>query len=550
MAFDVRELTVRINGDVKDLKKALDETSNNTHSFGKAMDKAFKVTATAALAVGGALTAIGISSVKSFEDSQDIIAQTNAVLKSTGGVAGVTADQVDKLATSLQKVSKYSDEDVRSAENMLLTFTSIGKDVFPDATKVVLDMSTALGQDLKSSSIQLGKALQDPINGVTALRRVGVNFSEAQQKVIDKLVETGKTSEAQKMILKELQKEFGGSAEAAGKTFTGQLAILNNQLDDVKEAIGQVIINALTPLASKLSEFVASDKFQNWVKEVTAWMQTNLPKAINYISTIIWPILKKAFEDTWPVIQVLWNVLKGLLEWISKNTWVLGVLAGAFIAVKTAMVIDSAVKAFSAGMAIVRGEAILTSATLRGTITTLGVMRGALAFLVANPWVIAVGIVGTAAVLADLYTIKKAVDGVSKSWDEMKAKKVPVNIDGHQSSVGGQSSLGLIEQFKHSFGFRASGGPVTSGSPYIVGEEGPELVIPNKSGQVINARDTKQLLGNQNSSSNITLNVNVGMYAGMPVEKRQIALTLWKELVRAARAQGVQLPNIGAVSLQ
>ena len=96
----------------------------------------------------------------------------------------------------------------------------IGKDIFPEATKTMLDMSTALGQDLKSSAIQLGKALQDPILGITALRRVGVNFNNAQKETVKRLVESGQMMKAQKFILAELRTEFCNSSKKKGKKFS------------------------------------------------------------------------------------------------------------------------------------------------------------------------------------------------------------------------------------------------------------------------------------------------------------------------------------------
>ena len=191
-------------------------------------------------------TGLIVSSVKAFEEAETSAAQLNAVLKSTKGVAGVTADEVKRLSSALQPQSRFSDEAVTDAQSLLLTFTNIGKNIFPQATKTVLDMSQALGQGLKSSSIQLGKALQDPILGVTALRRVGVNFNETQQETIKKLVESGHQLEAQKLILKELATEFGGSAVAASKTFGGQLIRLRNNLNDVQETMGKGVLMALS----------------------------------------------------------------------------------------------------------------------------------------------------------------------------------------------------------------------------------------------------------------------------------------------------------------
>lgn len=242
-----------------------------------------------ALAGAGAV-AFGVSAVKSFNDSEKSIAQLDAVLKSTNNVAGITRDRALELASALQKTTTFSDEAVLGAENLLLTFTNIKDDVFPDATKTVLDMSTALGQDTKSSAVQLGKALQDPINGITALRRVGVNFTEDQQKQIQTLVESGKTMEAQKLILKELGTEFGGSAQAQAGTFAGKIEQMKNQFDDLKEVMGEQIVIALSPamdeFSKKLNDFASSDEGKQQIKDLTQafiTFGTAVAKAIGFV---------------------------------------------------------------------------------------------------------------------------------------------------------------------------------------------------------------------------------------------------------------------------
>lgn len=191
------------------------------------------------------LTGVIGDSVRAFNESEKMGAQLNAVLKSTGGAAGMSAKELLDLSQALQKTTTFSDEAVLSAENMLLTFTNITSSVFPQATATVLDMSVALGQDTKNSAIQLGKALNDPILGVTALQRVGVAFSASQKEVIANMVKTGDTLGAQKIILAELTKEFGGSATAQAKTFGGQMEQLKNQVDDVQEGIGHGLTAAL-----------------------------------------------------------------------------------------------------------------------------------------------------------------------------------------------------------------------------------------------------------------------------------------------------------------
>ena len=242
------------------------------------------------LAAGAGAVAFGAAlfeSTKEAMHSQDIQAQLQAVLKSTGGIAGITSQQVNDLALSMSGVTKYDDEAITSAESLLLTFTNIGQTAFPQATAVTLDMSQALGQDLQSSAIMVGKALQDPILGVTALRRVGVNFSDSQQDVIKSLVQTGDLEGAQALILKELQTEFGGSAEAAGKTFAGQLAILNTKFGNIKESIGNALLPILTQLAVTLNDYLSRPEVIAFIQQLAAQIATFASQAVASVPGII-----------------------------------------------------------------------------------------------------------------------------------------------------------------------------------------------------------------------------------------------------------------------
>lgn len=244
-----QNLTLTVKADTADASSKLDTLGG---SIGR-MTAAFTLGSIATRGVEAAwgfLKNTVVDSIASFNESESVVAQMNATLESTGHAAGMSAKQLVDLSQSLQAQTRFSDETILSAENLLLTFTNIGSDVFPQATEAVLNMATALGQDASGSAIQLGKALQDPILGVSALRRVGVNFNESQQETIKTLVETNRTLEAQQYILAELNKEFGGSATAAAKTFGGQMEQLKNQVDDVQEGIGHgltsVIYNMLT----------------------------------------------------------------------------------------------------------------------------------------------------------------------------------------------------------------------------------------------------------------------------------------------------------------
>ena len=239
--------------------RAKDEASQSLNKVNMSLGKLAGGFAVGTLAVDAFragfrfLSGVVTDSLKEFEEANAATAQLNAVLKSTQHAAGLTAKELTDMADALAKNTLYQDEAIVSAENMLLTFTKIGKDVFPQAIETVLDMSTALGQDLKSSAIQLGKALNNPIEGVSALQRVGVSFSNAQQEVIETMVKSGQTADAQRFILKELQTEFGGSAKSAYEA-ASSITKLQKNMSELKEGIGKGLTPAINNLFNAFAQ--------------------------------------------------------------------------------------------------------------------------------------------------------------------------------------------------------------------------------------------------------------------------------------------------------
>lgn len=188
----------------------------------------------ALVGLGG--VAILFSLLNATKKQEEAVTQLNAVLKSTQGQAGLTSEQLQTMAGDLQKVTRYGDEATIAMQAVLLTFTGIKGDNFKATTEVVLDMATALKTDLKSSAIQVGKALNEPVRGMSELRRVGVSFTQEQIAQAKAMVAAGDAAGAQKIILDELQKEFGGSARAARETLGGALEALGNAFGDLLEA--------------------------------------------------------------------------------------------------------------------------------------------------------------------------------------------------------------------------------------------------------------------------------------------------------------------------
>ena len=180
------------------------------------------------------------------QDLHQSMSQVGAVLKSTNEMAGLSMKELEESAKSLSSNTMFTRSDVFGMQSLLLTFTSVKDKIFNEAQPAIMDLAQRMGGDLKGASIQVGKALNDPIVGMTALRRVGVSFSEDQKAVIKRLQETGDLAGAQKIILKELAVEFGGSAKAAFDA--NPMARFNKLASSLKLIIGEIAEETLSSL--------------------------------------------------------------------------------------------------------------------------------------------------------------------------------------------------------------------------------------------------------------------------------------------------------------
>jgi hypothetical protein len=249
-------VVVPISADVSGLTRGLRGAQGRLRTFGK-----LAAIAAGAAGIGAMVKTLQIGTAE-FMEQQKVAAQTGAVLKSTGGIANVTAKQIGSLSTALMKKSGVDDEAIASGQNLLLTFTKIrnetgkGNDIFDQATVAMLDLSVAMGKDLNSSAILVGKALNDPVKGATALSRAGVQLTKGQKDQIEAFVESGRVLEAQKIILGELTTQFGGSAEAAGKTLPGQLNILKQTFNNLAGELAATFLPGVARAATALVDFL------------------------------------------------------------------------------------------------------------------------------------------------------------------------------------------------------------------------------------------------------------------------------------------------------
>lgn len=250
----VARLQVEIGANLKGLNKSLKGAEGSLKKFGKSMSK---VGNTLTVGLTAPLAAFSALAIKNWDKQEKAVAKVEAGLKSMGTIGVGSLEDLKQKASELQKTSLFGDEEILDGVTaQLLTFGNIAGEQFDRAQQASLDLASKLNTDLKSAAIQVGKALNDPTTGLTMLTRVGITFTEEQKNLIKSLNGAGRAAEAQNVILKELERQFGGTAAAAASAGTGPMKQFQNRLGDVTEKIGGALIPALNRLMGVLEDLL------------------------------------------------------------------------------------------------------------------------------------------------------------------------------------------------------------------------------------------------------------------------------------------------------
>ena len=414
-----RKLEIEILGDEKDLNRALGRAGAGMDATGKKssklaggmrlLGKAAKFGAVAGLAAVGATAAIGVKGLIADEKALNLV---TSALESTGGAAKVSSKDIQNHAAELQKVSGTGADVIMTNQSMLLTFTSVrnevgkGNDIFSRATETALDMSIALGSDMKESTIQVGKALNDPIKGVSALQRVGIQFTESQKDQIKTLVESGDTLGAQKLILGELETQFAGTAETYGQSTEGKIKRAKAAFEEVAKALTSALLPAIGAMADWLL-----NKGLPAMERFSVWVNAEVIPAVKEFASDVQTVLG-------PILQGLGKVIQGLTGFLAKNeaamkalVAVVAVATGVWAAYKVVAIASAAAtKAKTAAMKV-------ASVATKAYAAAQWLLNVAMA---ANPLgLVIVALVALAAGLVVAYkkseTFRKIVDGAMKA---------------------------------------------------------------------------------------------------------------------------------------
>lgn len=293
---DVKLNTSGLSADVGKVEGRLGKMASSTKSVFKGVLGANVVGKAAQLAAGGVQKLTGVlgESVDEAREAEAVGKTTAAIIKATGGAAKVSADQVGDLATSISNKTGIDDEAIQSGSNLLLTFKNVrneageGANVFDRASAAAVDLSKAGFGSIEGGAKMLGKALNDPTKGISALGRAGVTFTDQQKQQIKTMQQSGDLLGAQRIILGEVESQVGGVA-AANASAADKAKVMAGNL---KEQFGTVLL----PLLDKGAQFFT----------------TTLGPAISKGIDMIGPAFSRISAFLGPIITQVQGALAGL----------------------------------------------------------------------------------------------------------------------------------------------------------------------------------------------------------------------------------------------
>jgi hypothetical protein len=436
----IPKIKITFDADFDELRRGVKGATDEVEGFGtkvgdfaKKAGAAFAIAGAAAAAYAGKLLVDGVKAAIEDEKAQVKLA---ASLQNTTGATNAQISAVEKQITKTSLLTGLTDDELRPSLERLVRST---KDV-EEAQRLqslAIDIAAGSGKSLEAVSNALGKAYE---GNATSLGKLGIGISAAELKTMSFDEVTG-----------ALSKTFEGQASKQADTFAGKMQRLNVAFSEGKETVGSFVLDAITPLVSGIVNKVipAVSALADDIGKNLAPVFTNLARFFkevlipifgawwSYITEIVIPGIVNFFQ---PILEGLFEAFGKIANSIKNNE-------------ENLKPLFNALKAFASFVAEILAP-------------VLGEVLGA-----------ALKILGT--LLSGLITgfskLIGFIDGVVSSIRNL------INLVKNNPIVSGIGNL-VSSAFG---GFRANGGSVTAGTPYVVGERGAELFVPKSSGTII-----------------------------------------------------------------
>jgi len=452
-----RTLKLSILADVDDLKKKLGTADNEVQGFGDKLTKFGKVAGAAFAAAGAAAVAyagkLAIDGVKSaIADEAAQLKLATALKNVTGATDAQVAATEDYILKTQLATGKTDDELRPSLQRLAIATNDVAEAQRLQA--IAIDVSAGSGKSLEAVTNAMAKAAE---GNAGALAKLGVGLSSAELKTM-----------SMEQITAKLAETFGGQAATQADTFAGKMARLKVAFDEGKETVGAFILDAITPLVSGLVNNVIPK-----IQEFASSMGDTLKPIMEEVSTFITESLVPAFKSIYEflskyVIPTLTTILVPVVKALySAFNQVAGTIADNEEKLKPLYTLFKGVAAFTRDvLAPVLGTVLSAALKVVGSVLS-GLISGFSSL---------VGFIG------------QVVSGIQSIINLVKNNPIVKGIGGLIDNVFG--------------GGRATGGPVSAGTTYLVGEKGPELFKPSTSGAII----PNNAMGGSGTTINLTVN--------------------------------------------
>ena len=487
----------------------------------------------AAVPAGLALAAVGAAAfdaVKAFAEDDAAAQKLATTLKNTTGATAVQVSAVEDFITKTSIAAAVSDDQLRPALDSLARGTG---DLVKaqDLLSLALDISAGTGKDLGSVSDALSKAFNGNFKSLKAL-----------DPALATLIKNGASTDE---VFAALGETFKGQSSVAANTMQGKMKSLGIQMGEFKESIGAVI----APLAMKLVP--ALQKVANWamknktavviiagaiagiaaavllanaalgvwgvVTAVTAalntaltasfsalWVATGAIVILAVVAALIalqvkFNIFGKAVDGIKKGFDILWNAVKFVFNWIKQNWELLTVILLGPIGLAVVAVIkfkDSIINIIKGAISWVADNWKLLLGIITGP---FGLAFTAILFFKDQVVGVFNGLKSLAGAIFDGVggAFKGVINAVISGLEgglNFAIKGLNTILDGIDSAAGPFVNFGSVPEV-HLPRLMGDGGIVMSPTLAIVGERGPEAVIP------------LSRAGNIGGTNNVTINV-------------------------------------------
>lgn len=475
MSNDV-SLKVLLLGEDKSASKALrgvrsevDKTTAKTKRSGDVMKGA--LSAAVIQQAASAVYDFGKDSIEAYRGASASQRQLDDAYKRFPSIADVSIAKLREQAAAIEAKTGADADDIAGGQAVLARYKLTGKQVSA-MTPLLVDYAKRTGRDIPTASGTLGKAI---MGNAKAMKELGIKFKD-----------TGDPAKNYELIMAGLKEKVGGFAEGEATTLDGKLSILQTQFGNLQESVGEKLLPVILTLAD------GAQKLVGWIEQNASWLGP-LAAGIG-ITTAAFALLNAVMSlNPFGIIVVAIGALVGGLIWAYQNVeWFREGVNAAF------KVITDIVKWFwNASLAptlraVVNGFAWVVDG-LAGMLEGLGQIPGFgwAKDAAKNLRGMAQGARDAANGIKDIPDPKvntlpaiTSIKELKKKAKELDGQNINLSVSASMNKRADEIVYSVAGHGNVKFSARARGGPVRRGETYIVGENEPELFIPDQNGTI------------------------------------------------------------------